>query len=100
MLDPLIHDPPSSVPLTTEHDEQTGDTNDGRQYRQNDPHNGGDAQVQQPTQLVQFVAVVSTIIVLVTYEIHGDTATVSALELIREARTYRINRIEGSCFIL
>lgn len=87
ILDPLIHDPSSSVPLTTEHDEQAGDTNDGRQYPQNDPHNGGDAQVQQPTKLVQFVAVVSTIIVLVTYEIHGDTATVSALELIREART-------------
>lgn len=45
ILDPLIHDPPSSVPLTTEHDEQTGDTNNGRQYTQNDPHNGGDAQV-------------------------------------------------------
>lgn len=100
ILDPLIHDLPSSVPPTTEHDEQAGDTNDGRQHPQNDPHNGGNAQVQQPTQLVLFVAVVSTIIVLVTDETHGDTATVSALELIGVARTYRINRIEGSCFIL
>lgn len=96
ILDPLIHDPPSPAIPTTEHYAQTRDTNDGHQYPQHNPHNGGDAQVQDTAQLVQFVAAVATIVVLVTDEIHGDTAAIRALEFIGVARTIVIRR--DNCF--